>query len=78
MILGSVAAGDGTFDKDSDFSASISDGAWSVPLSGILNNTGDVLYVVPAARSKHPSCPTDPTSSESKRAFLQVYALQRG
>ena len=57
VILGSMAAGDGTFDKDSDFSASLNDGVWSVPLSAILNNTGDVLYVVPAARSKLPILP---------------------
>lgn len=51
VILGSYAQGDGTFDKDSSFQATITDGVWSVPLSSILNNTGDVLYVVPAARS---------------------------
>ena len=52
MILGSQALGDGTFDRDTDFTAFIEDGAWSVPLGSILNSTGDVLYIVPAAKSE--------------------------
>ena len=68
VILGSMAAGDGTFDKDSDFAATINDGAWSVPLSTILNNTGDVLYVVPAARSAFPAISPSPKPSHSEDA----------
>ena len=52
VILGSQALGDGTFDRDTDFTAFLEDGSWSVPLSSILNSTGDVLYVVPAAKSE--------------------------
>lgn len=52
VILGSQALGDGTFDRDTDFTAFVEDGSWSVPLSSILNSTGDVLYVVPAAKSE--------------------------
>ena len=55
MILGSQALGDGTFDRDTDFTAFVEDGSWSVPLSSILNSTGDVLYVVPAAKSEYPA-----------------------
>ena len=51
VILGSIPGSDGSFDKVNDFTASINNGAWSVPLSTLLNETGDVAYVVPAARS---------------------------
>ena len=73
VILGSYAAGDGTFDKDGDFQATINDGMWSVPLSGILNNTGDVLYVVPAARSKF-SC-LHATAMHLSRHVVRFYRL---
>ena len=62
MILGSQALGDGTFDRDTDFTAYLEDGSWSVPLASILNSTGEVLYVVPAAKSERPlrSLPAQP------------------
>ena len=46
---------DGSFDKVDDFSASINNGQWSASLATLLNDTGDVAYVVPAARST-PCC----------------------
>ncbi|KAK9786076.1 hypothetical protein WJX73_000605 [Symbiochloris irregularis] len=50
VILGSIAAGDGSFDKDADFSATISDGVFSLSPSALTNASEDVLYVVPAAQ----------------------------
>lgn len=52
VILGSSPGTDGTFDKVTDFTATINDGAWSVSLATLTNNTGDIAYVVPAARSE--------------------------
>lgn len=53
VILGSSPGTDGTFDKVTDFTATINDGAWSVSLATLTNNTGDIAYVVPAARSNN-------------------------
>ena len=52
VVLGSAPGSDGAFDQVNDFSASINEGAWSVPLSTLINETSDVAYIVPAAKSE--------------------------
>ena len=52
VILGTQPGSDGTFDKVSDFAGTVTDGAWSVDLDIVANSTGDVAYVVPAAKSE--------------------------
>lgn len=52
VVLGSAPGSDGAFDQVNDFSASINEGSWSVPLATLINETSDVAYIVPAARSK--------------------------
>ena len=53
VIIGSYPHGDGTFDKANDFQSVVVDGAWSMGLGTLKLHSGQVAYVVPAAKGAH-------------------------
>ena len=67
VIIGSYPHGDGTFDKANDFQSVVVDGAWSMGLGTLKLHSGQVAYVVPAAKGAHA-----PVNKPAPLASLQL------